>query len=352
MKDYLIVGFGLSGASLAYRLEKMGKSFLVYDDESQKASRVAGGFMNPVVLKRFTLAWKGDEQLEKAQSFYSGLEEHLGKEFLKPLEIYRRFSSVEEQNDWFAAADKPRLKPFLDTAIVRNLNSNIRSEFGFGKVLGASRLNSRQLLESYCTHLQERQLLVQERFRYENLLIGEGGVEYQGLSFKKVIFCEGFGIRKNPYFDYLPVYGNKGEYITIKAPKLELGVGVKSSVFIFPVGEDLYTVGATYNNSDRTAEPTAAAREELLRKLSDFVQTDFELVDQVAGVRPSTADRRPLAGVHPGNSSLFCCNGFGSRGVLVAPWISEQLLNFIERGEKLDPEVDLKRFTKKWYPKN
>lgn len=351
MKDYLIVGLGLSGSAMAFRLEKMGKSFLVFDDESQEASKVAGGFMNPVILKRFTLAWKADEQLEKACSFYSDAEDLLKKPLLAPLEIYRRFSSVEEQNNWFAAADKPRLAPFLDTNLVSEVNPNIPGEFSFGRLRKTARFDPKGFLESYADHLEENGRLKRETFNYQNLKITEAGIEYHGLAFKNVIFCEGFGLRNNPYFNYLPLRGNKGEYIFIKAPGLDLEVGVKSSIFIFPAGDDLYAVGATYSNTDKSPNPTEGAREELVTKLKDLINIDFEVVDQVAGLRPSTIDRRPLAGQHPIHKNLYCFNGLGSRGILLSPTISEGLLDNIEKGIDLDPEVDIARFTPKWFPK-
>lgn len=351
MKDFLIVGLGLSGASLAFRLEEAGRDFLVFDDSSQKASRVAGGFMNPVILKRFTLAWKADEQLREALSFYREMEEDLKKTFLIPLEIYRRFHSAEEQNDWFAAADKPALEPFLDTKLVSRVNSYISGEHGFGRVVGAYRLDPKQLLETYTAHLQKEKRLIRERFVYEDLTFTDDAIEYRGTPFKKVIFCEGFGLLKNPFFNYLPLKGNKGEYIIIKSPNLKLEVVVKASVFIFPVGDDHYAVGATYNNSDSSPGPTENAREELVAKLKNILTTDFEVVDQMSGIRPTTVDRRPLAGMHPEHKRLYSCNGFGSRGILMAPWLSKELLEFIEDDKPLAPEVDLRRFTSKWYPK-
>ena len=352
MKDYLIVGLGLSGTSLAFRLEKEGKSFLVFDDESQEASKVAGGFMNPVILKRFTLAWKADLQLEKAYNFYGQMEELLKRSFLEPLEIYRRFSSVEEQNNWFTAADKPSLAPFLDTKLISQVNDHVPANYSFGKVLKTSRIDPRALLETYEEHLSSEGLLKKEKFEHEALNVFEDHVEYKGISAKNVIFCEGFGLLNNPFFSYLPLRGNKGEYILIKAPGLDLQVGVKSSIFIFPAGEgDIYAVGATYSNHDKTPEPTAAAREELVTKLKDLIDVDFEVIDQVAGLRPSTIDRRPMAGRHPEHHNLYCCNGFGSRGILIAPMISEELIDFIEKEEALPSEVDIARFTKKWFPK-
>lgn len=349
MKDFIIIGLGLSGASIAYRLEKQGLDFLVYDDGSQEASKVAGGFMNPVILKRFTLAWKADEQMARAVDFYEDMEQTLGEQFMRPLEIYRRFTSIEEQNNWFTATDDPRLASFLDTKLVKSVSKHIKGKYSFGKVLNTKRIDPRKLLESYASHLYDKGLLKNERFEHGALEILTEGVSYKGIRAKKVIFCEGFGLLQNPYFDYLPLKGNKGEYIIIKAPGLDLKVGVKSSVFIFPAGEDLYAVGATYSNTDKSPEPTSAAREELIKKLKDLIDVDFEVVHQVAGLRPSTVDRRPLVGQHPVHKNLYCCNGFGSRGILMAPTLSEEILLRIEEGEPVSPESDISRFTKKWF---
>ena len=43
MIDYIVVGLGLAGISFCEVLEQHGKSFIVYNDSSQQASKVAGG---------------------------------------------------------------------------------------------------------------------------------------------------------------------------------------------------------------------------------------------------------------------------------------------------------------------
>jgi len=144
----------------------------------------------------------------------------------------------------------------------------------------------------------------------------------------------------------LPLNGNKGEYLIIKAEDLKLEVAVKSSVFIIPLGKDLYKVGATYNNWDKTKEPTQDGKNYLLEKLNGFLNCDFEVVDQIAGIRPATNDRKPLVGKHPKHESLYCCNGFGSRGVLIGPTVASQLIAHIEDAEILSEEIDIKRFEK------
>lgn len=346
MTDYIIVGAGLSGIALAEELSRRGKTFIVFDDNSQRSSTVAGGVYNPVILKRFTLAWNAAEQLDNAIPFYKELEKKLGVSLVEDLPIYRKFNSVEEQNNWFAAADKRSLAAFLDTELKRELNPGLPSEHSFGKVKGTGRIDTALLLEKYRELLKAKGIFFSEKFEYSKLQLLPEGVKYKDYAAGRIVFCEGFGLKRNPYFSYLPLYGNKGEYIIIRSPALKLQVAVKSSVFILPLGNDLYKVGATYNNRDTSEAPTKEARETLLNKLTRIINCDFEVVDQVAGIRPATKDRKPVVGQHPDHPQLYCCNGFGSRGVLIAPSIAKGMAAHLEEGVPLDPETDLLRFQK------
>jgi len=120
--DYIIVGLGLAGLALSEKLEALGKSFIVFNDNSQKASIVAGGMYNPVVLKRFTPVYKGAEMLEEALPFYDKLAKKLNIQLDYKVPIARVFKSVAEQNNWFLACDKPILKDYMDDALVSNNN--------------------------------------------------------------------------------------------------------------------------------------------------------------------------------------------------------------------------------------
>ena len=106
MLDYLIVGGGLSGLSLAHLLEEKRLSFRLISDRGQGATGVAGGLYNPVILKRFTLAYKAEEQMDGVDSFYKTIESRLQTSVDRKLEVHRIFHSVEEQNNWFEASDK------------------------------------------------------------------------------------------------------------------------------------------------------------------------------------------------------------------------------------------------------
>lgn len=351
MLDYLVVGLGLAGVSFCEQLEENNKTFHVISDDSQTSSSVAGGLYNPVILKRFTLAWKAKEQLEAAGPFYRTLEKKLGVKLNHPMEITRRFHSIEEQNLWFEAMDKPVLGAFLSGEIRNNSNARIHAPYGFGSVLQTGRVATDTLVRNYLGYLAESGRLTEERFMYHGVQLHEDTIRYKSLAARNLVFTEGFGLRKNPYFNYLPLRGNKGEYVIIEAPELKEDKAIKSGIFCIPLGEHRYKIGANYDRDDLTNRTTERTKVELLRQLGKFIRCDYEVIGQVAGVRPGVVDRRPLVGRHPLESNLYVLNGFGSRGVLIAPYVAPLLYQYIEDGVPLAPEIDIARFEKKWFRK-
>jgi hypothetical protein len=349
MLDYLIVGLGLAGVSFCEQLEKSGKTFKVISDTSQTSSVVAGGLYNPVILKRFTMAWNAKEQMDMAIPFYRSVEKKLKVTLDYKVPVLRRFASIEEQNMWFEASDKKGLKDFLSPKIQKNKNSNIDAPFEYGEVLHTGRIDTKILLSSYSEYLLSKELLLEDTFDYATLHIATENISYKSIQAKQIVFAEGFGLKRNPYFGYLPLTSTKGEYLTIKAPDLKETNVIKSSIFLIPWEKDLYRVGATYKWKDTTNLATEASKIELLEKLNTFLKCDYEVVDQLAGIRPTVTDRRPLVGRHPKYKNLYVLNGFGSRGVMIAPFASQQLLNLIEKDEAIYPEMDISRFTKKHF---
>src|SRR6056297_1685989 len=259
MLDYIVVGLGLSGIAISRGLEKRNKQFVVFEDNSQKSSLVAGGLFNPVILKRFTLAWNANEHMKFSIPFYKEMEAKLQAKIVYPIDIYRKFFSAEEQNNWFEAADKALLSEYLDTDLVKDINPCIPSEYSFGRVRQTGIIDTDVLISEYRNYLKNEDKIKFERFDYSDLQINEDSISYKGISAKQIIFCEGFGMQHNPFFNYLPLRGNKGEYLTIYSEELQLEEAVKSSVFIIPLGNNLYKVGATYNNQDKDPQPSKEA---------------------------------------------------------------------------------------------
>jgi glycine/D-amino acid oxidase-like deaminating enzyme len=343
--DYIIVGLGLAGLAFAEELVATKKSFIVFEDNSQTSSLVAGGVYNPVVLKRFTPVWNAANQLDVAMPFYEKLEQKLNQKFDKKFVIKRAFKSVEEQNNWFTASDKPVLSQFLNAAIDTKKYSGVIGDFGFGKVNRTGRIDTLKLINAYRNFLEANNNIRFQKFDHQNINISSEKSTYKDLEFTKIVFCEGFGIQQNPYFNYLPLEEVKGELITIYAPEINIDFLLKSALFLIPLGENTYKVGATFNHDDKTSNPTEFGKQELIEKLEKVINVPYKIVNQTAGIRPATHDRRPFVGVHKTYKNLAVLNGLGTRGVMVAPTVAKELFNHLENNTALDSEIDINRFS-------
>ncbi len=343
MLDYIIVGSGLAGIAFSEMALQNNKTILVVNNQSQNSSRIAGGLYNPVILKRFSEVWQASEQLELLYNFYANLEKKLQIKLDYKLPLLRKFYSVEEQNNWFTASDKPNLSKFLSTNLITKKWDAIPSPFNFGEVLYSGYVDTNLLVDSYKQFLINQNAYLEDTFDYSNLIIENDFVVYKNLKAKRIVFAEGFGMLLNPFFNKLPLDGTKGELLLIKAPNLNLDVIMKSSIFVLPIGNDLYKVGATYNWEDKTNIPTEAAKKELIDNLKELITCDFEVLEHYAGVRPTVKDRRPLVGTHPVHKNLHVLNGLGTRGVMLAPAMAKNLYKYIENQIPLDKNIDILR---------
>jgi glycine oxidase len=344
MIDYLIIGSGLAGISFAEVALRNDKSIMVLDNNSQNSSKIAGGLYNPVILKRFSEVWKAQEQLILMNEFYSFLENKLQCKVDFKTPILRKFFSVEEQNNWFAASDKIALTPFLSTELISKKYVGIDSPHGYGEVLQTGYVDTALLLNKYKLYLNDNNMFQEESFDYDALKIVSDGIQYKNIKAKHIIFAEGFGMHANPYFKHLPLDGTKGELFIIKAPQLDLDVIVNTSVFILPLGDDLFKVGATYNWKDKTDLPTEEGKTELMERIKEIITCDFEIIDHFAGVRPTVKDRRPLVGTHQNHKTIHILNGLGTRGVMLGPAMAKALYENIELKIPLDKEINIDRF--------
>lgn len=349
MLDYIIVGSGLAGISFSERLLESNKTFCVFNTPGNASTKVAAGLYNSVILKRFNLVWKAQEQINALPQFYANIEQKTKAKLDYSLEVRKRFTSIEDQNEWFVAADKQKLASFLDAQIIANSNKSINAPFGFGKVLQTGYVDVALLYDVYQEYLANLGLFTNEAFDYSSLTMHLDGFEYKGIKAKNIVFAEGFGLHQNPFFNFLPLDGTKGELLKIHAPDLKLDYCLNSSLFILPIGNDNYKVAATYNWTDKDSLPTEEGKKELLDKLNAIINCDYTVLEHLAGVRPTVLDRRPLVGEHPIHKSMYVLNGLGTRGVMLGPYLAQLLFDCIENKSDLDPQVDIVRFKEKYF---
>lgn len=343
--EYLIIGQGLAGTLFAHQLDQYGHDFIVIDPNVHNASKTAAGMYNPVVLKRFSPVWQGKTQISLAQQTLQTLEKQLQATFDYPFDIFRIFHNDEEKSTWQHKATT--LSGLIDTNCYASPSDTVDAPHGMGKVNYGGRADINTLLTAYRHYLTQKNAIITDTIDYDQLTITPKGFRYQDIHAEKVICCEGYGIKANPYFNDLPLKGNKGETLIVRIANLHLTEAIKSKVFIMPMpelGHDLFFVGSTYNWTDKDTTPSKAAESELLEKLSHFINAPIEVISHRAGIRPTVIDRRPLLGRHPSHKHLYILNGLGTRGVMLGASMAKQLYAYIVHQHQLDASVDIARF--------
>jgi glycine/D-amino acid oxidase-like deaminating enzyme len=344
--DYLIVGQGLAGTTFAMHLLDLGKKIQIVNDASlPSSSKVAAGIFNPLTGKKLVKTWLGDELFPYAKSFYSGMEEKLGIQCRHPTAIYRPFRSIEEQNAYLAQTADPAIAPYVgEGGSGPDIGAYIQHDHGGLEVVQSGWIDLPLFLDASEAYFRGKGLLREEGFRNEDLEITDDFVGWKGQKFRKVIFCEGFQATKNPLFNWLPFAPVKGELLHIATNERLKPYIINQGIFILPVNESECRVGATYSWHDLNWEATVQAREELETKFCQLFKGGYSIKDQVAGVRPSSQDRRPIVGLHPAHANVGIINGLGTKGVTLAPYFAKQFAEHLENGKELNLLVNIKRY--------
>ena len=350
--DYIIIGQGISGSLLAYYLIKYQKRILVIDDpKSNVSTSVAAGIYNPITGRRMVRTWNAHLLFPFLIREYGELENVLGVKFMHPVNIYRPFTSIAEQNDWMAKANDPMYRPFVvETKIGSDETYPVNDPFGGVVIDQSGYIDLPKFLGSFCQYLTNESRLREEYFDDNELEIHQHQVKYRDLVAKKIIFCDGTHIKSNQYFNWLPFRLVKGELIDIKSDAAKNNIIIRG-IFVLPLGSNFYRVGATYDWENQLLKTTDEAKIDLGQKFEELTSVPYEVVGQQVGLRPTTKDRRPFIGLHPKFEPIGILNGLGTKGISLAPYYANQFVEYLENGRELDSEVNIARYFSLYYLK-
>lgn len=347
---YFILGQGLAGTCLAFQFLEKKIPFHIFDDGFKSSSSiVAAGLWNPIVFRRITKSWRADELTQNVHTYYPKIESLLGVSFFHPSENIRLHSSILEREEWHEKTHDPEFENYLFSSDSLQHNPHItKIENGYGLVKQTGSINLPVFLNSARSYFKQRGCLSSQNIELPHTVDELLNYSNGGIRPDRIIDCRGSKAATSPWWNYLPFNLSKGEVLTIKCADLNLNNTLNSGVFMLPLGDDQYRVGATFSWEDVSPQPTDTGRNELIEKLKKTINLPFEIIDHQAGIRPSVADRRPLIGAHPACSKLVIFNGFGTKGVMLAPYFSEILCDFLISDNELDHEIDILRFNKRY----
>ncbi len=336
-KKIAIIGGGLSGLSLGFQLYKKGISFEIITKKENFSSVIAAGLINPIVFRRTTKSWEVDTFLPFAKEFYKEVESEIGEGCWHDLAIRRSFSHDQEADDWTKKKTKDNYSDYLG-AINSESPEALYKEYGTGVVKQGAWIDTHHFIYGLRDFFETKGLLkygdVKELYNEKELTE----------KFSAVIFCEGYEMIHNDDFNYLPLDPTKGQTLLIHSEEIPANESINRKCFVLPVGNNHYKVGATYEWSNATLNCTAEARKQLEDDLKNLIQSNYTVVEQEAGVRPTVKDRRPLLGQHPHKKNLYIFNGLGAKGYLIAPYMAKEMCDFLVDGKPLMKEVNIQRY--------
>lgn len=349
--DVLIVGQGLAGTLLSAALMARGVRVLVVDDGHRSSStRMAAGLLNPVSGLRFTRLRQAECLIPEALRTYRALEQRWEAEFYHAMPQLRIFRSEQQRADWFKRLRIPAYGGYLQAPLApEEIPANLHAPHGAGLQLQTGYLDTAAFLDAGRRWLLQEDALFEGIFDWAALQLGAQDARWGELTARWVIGCEGYRGEDCPWFGWLPFRPCKGQILTLETsdplPEWILNRGT----WLLPVRAGRARIGATYEREDIDSGPTMAARDHLLREARELFQgrVRWELHSESVGVRPGTRDRMPLVGLHPRYPQLGMFNGFGSKGVIMAPYYARCLTATLLDGVALPGEVSLQRW---WNP--
>lgn len=344
--QYLIVGQGIAGTSLAWELLRRGQKFLVIDDPAlPSSSLVAAGIFNPLTGRKLVKTWLADTIFPHALAFYRQVEAELGITCLHTTDLFRPYRNEEEKTSYLKWAASDEYAPFVASGQPDFSNDTfIRAPYNGLSVSRSGWVDLPRFLENSRNYFEKLGCFEPAHFRSQDLDIGEKAVEWLGRSFEKVILCMGVGAENDPLFNWLPFNPVKGQILNCRIERYPHSRIINQGIFILPAGNEKVRVGATYSWHDLDWEPTEDGRDYLTGKLENLLKVPFEIESQVAGIRPSSRDRRPFTGRHPEHDRLFIFNGLGTKGVTLAPYFAAQLVKLLLDGQEIMADANIGRY--------
>ncbi|MDQ6991781.1 MAG: FAD-dependent oxidoreductase [Mariprofundaceae bacterium] len=337
--DTLVVGGGLAGSILAWKLMQQGvRTHIVFDPKIPSASYVAAGLMNPVTGQRLVLQEHAKTLLETSKSFYQSLEEHFQTSFYFEKPMLRYLRNQKEELAWKKRQSNVDYDDYLEATNQPKCILQHHTAY----------LDTQGLLRCLHEAFECRGMLSHATMDYDEIDSQSSSIRWQHISAQGIIFCEGWRGQFNPWFQYLPFQPSKGEILDLKTSSKVPEHIINSGRWLLPMHDGRLRFGASYDCHPPMNESiTSHGKETLLADLKQMpvVLEDVDVMRQQAGVRPNTLDKQAFLGVHPKHSNIAILNGFGSKGSMLIPYYADVLMEHIQQQKALPKNVDIRRYS-------
>lgn len=332
--DFLIIGQGLAGTLLAWELLQRGCKVMVIDNGLENASQVAAGLINPVTGMRLVKSAEVEHLLPCALRCYEQLSQFFKQDFYIEKPMHRLLDNELLLTNAHKRLADPAYDGYVKTIINTPAHCYLeQQQTGY--------LRTRLLVSCLKQYFIEQGCYRQSAVNYEDIQL-LASLSWQGMSFKKILFCEGHHATHNPWFSWLPFQLVKGEILSLQHQSPLPDVIYNFGDWLIPLDKLRSRLGASFDRVHLNSEPTQLAKNALLQSLkhSGIDLSELTVIDQLANIRPCTLDKQPFIGEHPRQPQLAIFNGFGAKGSLQIPKLSQLFADALQNNSPYPSSID------------
>ena len=353
----LIIGGGIIGLSIAWRLIGIGKKVIIIDKKNlgKEASWAAAGMLSGrldlkpcekkllPIFEKSHLAWpKFAEELENKSGKSIGYKKEgtlrvacdLDEE--KKLKNNYDFLKNNKVNITWLSGDKIRDKePYV--------SNNVLSGF-FSP--DDHHVNNRYILDALITILKKNKnnCIFKENTEVEKIITNKNqviGVKTNNeiIKTKEIIVCSGAWTSKikNIEIKEVPIRPVKGQMVCLKIPKnisLLKHILWRENVYLVPRNNSDLIIGATEEEMGYDKSLTVGGIYNLLKIARELLPAieDLSIVESWSGLRPTSRDDAPIIGPSKKLKGLIYATGHHKNGILLAPLTSSIIKNYYLNG--------------------
>lgn len=380
--DFIIIGAGISGCSLAYFLSKNSKNILLVDknsDVAYGASGAAGAFLSPLL----GIDNKFKNLVTKALNFSIDFYKN---NFPKLID---NCGTIRIPKDNIDEEKFQTYIPYMDFAFEKKEN-------GYFFPTGST-VNPYEICKALTNDIEKKL-----DFEVKDLKQEDDGSWLINDTFlaSKLFLCTGANVNlvKEHYFDIRAVWGQKIDILSTTKlncnyhkecslsksselnSKQKISIGATHNRFLEDMSDtsynlDLKNINISIHNN-KTLKIINEDIEKLLNKAKDIKNLEnIEVIDIKIGARASSVDYFPMVGslvdseksflkyphikngTHIKNENLeiipnlFTLNGVGGRGFVLAPYLANILVEFVLNNKKMPEEIENFRLFSRWAKK-
>jgi glycine/D-amino acid oxidase-like deaminating enzyme len=332
--DYIIVGQGLAGTLLDYFLTKSGARILVIDHHhNHAASKVAAGVINPITGRNFVLSWRFQDFYHVALQTYDELSSLLGDSYWINQSIIRTLGNIEEETQWISKSADDVIGQYIQYPThIGAWSSWTKWNGNHAQIIKSGRVELNKLITAYKQHLIDQSKYLDDYYDESKLDTSDNVcLSYGDIKAYNIVYCQGAqATNTSPYFGDIKLSATKGQVLIIRCVGLNVNEIYKRKFFVIPLGGDLYWVGAGYEWNATDDLPTDIGKQEIIDHLSDMIDMPpYEIVDHLAGLRPTVHTRRPILRTSHIDDRIHLLNGLGTKGASIAPFVTRQFARYL-----------------------